>query len=260
MEVTIFNESITEKALKEFQEQADWVPKVIENKDDYNVVYAHYQESRKLRIAIKKKTEELVKSAKSSFDAEKRLILNEENKILSIITPIEARLKLTRQTWEESERLKAEKKASEIAEKQKAEFNRQEILRVWEQAHLENYDYVQKILADIERAKKDDELKEREIQINKREKELELIEKERREELIKELTKISTEKRVEMGIPTREEFIKKFVPLDKQEDPITGVLPAKPEENEPEESELNPFLDVVVCPNCDFKFNTEEGE
>ena len=182
-EITIFKDAITENALKEIKDKSKFFVKEIKNKSEFGIIYAHYQEIRKIRIAINKKSKELIKAAKSDFELQKQIIVSEEKRILDIISPIEGKLQNFRETWEESERLIAEKKAKEIAEKQKAEFGRQEIIRLWDQAHMENDAFDQKIADDLRREVESErlrveagKLKQREEELNAREKELELQE------------------------------------------------------------------------------------
>jgi len=173
LELTIFNESITEAALQEFQEQASKLPDTITDKSGYVLIKRHHIDAKNLRVAIGHRVDDLIGAAKEIFTNEKQFIINKQDDILGIITPIEAKLKQTRETYESSEKLKKEEAAHEIAERQKAEFERQEILRVWETAHIENSDYDQRKLDDLGRKKKDDELKQREEELERKEKAME---------------------------------------------------------------------------------------
>jgi len=157
--LTLFNDSITEQGLKEFRAKAESLPSEIEDKDGYVWIYKHYQDVRKLRIAIDKKLEELIKNAKSDFETKKEKIHAQSRLIYVVILPIGKKLKQIRETYESEEKQKAEEKARIEAEKQKAEFNRQEILRVWDQAELENQDFDQNIEEEIRRVDKDHEEK-----------------------------------------------------------------------------------------------------
>jgi len=193
-EVTIFNDEITKASLQEFQEKASTLPDVIHTKAEFEIIKRHHIDAKNLRVAIAFRVADLIAIEKATFENEKLSIINKQDKILSIITPIEAKLKQTRETYEASEKLKAEEKAQKIALEQKAEFMRQEVLRVYEIAHIEHAEFEQKILDDLERGKKDAELKaeaeklkQLKEELDQREAELELQEKERIEERQKEM-------------------------------------------------------------------------
>lgn len=245
-EITIFKDAITENVLQEIQDKIKFLPGIIKNKSEFNIIYANYQEVRKIRIAINKKAKELISSKRSTFELEKQLVIGAELKIVNILSEVEDKLKLTRETWEESERIKKEKKAAEIAEKQKAEFNRQEILRVWETAVLENAAFNLKVFADLAREKESErlegeaeKLKQREEELNAREKELELQEKE----------KISDAKTVASG-KEKKPFIDGFGIITE-----LGEIPIikRKDEVDQEDDDCSEF--DFTCPSCDFKFN-----
>jgi len=249
-EITIFNDSITKQGLQTLQEQAKDLPDIIKDKIDYALIYTHYQDARKLRIAINKKSEVLIKEKKLAFDITKSLIQDEEERILDIISPIESKLKCVRETWEESERIKAEVKASVEAERQKAEFNRQEIIRVWDEDHHENYDFDQRIIDVLARDKKDAELKARELKLEKTEAWFDAHEEKR------ELEKFDTQME---ETECHKEVTKRIEHAVKQLDK-EGIFPPKPEEKTLDDDESKPIEWVdyegeFICSNCDFKFN-----
>jgi len=267
-EVAIFNDEITKQGLIEIVEKSKTLPAVITNKEEFELIYSHYQSIKNIRIAINKKTKELIKLHKFTFETHKSFTQNEETKVLNILSPIETKLKTIREIWEKKQKIKAEEKAAEIAERQKAEFNRQEIIRVYDQAHIENQEYDQKIFEDLEREKKDAELKQREAalkelaeSLDQRDKELELQEKERIEEVEENtagpqisdifphhpIAGVSAKDAIEnFNANTKAIFKESDEELSKQ-----NILPSKPED-ETEEFEF-------ICPNCDFKFNVQEG-
>ena len=271
-EITIFKDAITEKALQEIQDKLKFLPEVIKSKTEFNIIYANYQEVRKIRIAINKKAKELISSKRGDFELEKQLIIGAELKIVNILSEVEDKLKLTRETWEESERLITEKKAEEIAEKQKAEFNRQEILRVYDQAHIDNDDFDQKIIDDLAREKEAkrlrveaEKLKQKEEELKQREKELELQEKEKREE-DQRIARGVRQKIGSIAEPTAKaalELAKVGVTLGDPEVEEDGIMPMvdligqrRKEEINQENDDCSEF--EFICPSCDFKFNVAE--
>jgi len=293
-EITIFKAEVTEKWLQEIKEKSKLFLKEIKTKPEFRIIYAHFQDLRKLRIEINKTSVELVKAEKLVFEADKNIIQLEERRILNIILPIENKLKILREEWEESERLIAKKKAAEIAEKQESEYNRQEIIRVCEQAYLENAEFDQKIIDDLAREVEDErlrveagKLKQKEEELNAREKELELQEKEKIEDAEKQTKEIigamaePTAKAalelarlgVKLDDPEEEDGIMPMVDLigqRRKEEEREPIIKAVNNEGEPtvfrifkDEAEEEEFFKQrvepeITCPSCDFKFNVEE--
>jgi len=288
-EITIFKDSVTEDGLKIIQERQLLLPKIIENKQHFVLIYNEYQNARKLRIAINKKSVELIKEKKIAFDITKSLIQDEEKRILDIISPLETKLKTIRETWEESERIKTEKKSAEIAEKQKAEFIRQEILRVYDQAVIENAEFDQKIKDDNTRRleshrlrEESERLKRLEEVLNKRDKELELREKERMEEFkvaiksetvsgqleeietVNEMLGEQEEKVIFDGTETVNEIneILGTVPAREElsEEEQTGLYKLSIVPSKPEEKTVEPVVPSFVCHDLEGEVVDAEDE
>lgn len=168
-----FDDSVSAQALTDLQEHVKLLPAVITTEKEFKTIYENYQNVRRLRIAVGKQSEELVKSFKTTFEIAKKEIQGKESAVLKILTPIEFELKSTRQLWEDKVTAEAEEKAAELAAQQEKEFNRADIIRKWDQAHLENQAHDQKILDDIERERKDEELKAETERLKKEKEEFE---------------------------------------------------------------------------------------
>jgi len=151
--ITLFESSVSATALTDIQEHVKLLPEVITNKAEFDTIYKNYQNVRKLRIALDKDSKEKVKIAKGAFTDLKNRIQGEEQRILNILEPIEARLLGRRHAWETKQKEIAEKKAIDLAAEQEKEFNRQQIIRDYDGAWEDNLAFDQKIIDDAERVK-----------------------------------------------------------------------------------------------------------
>lgn len=140
-ELIIQPDDFSANALNAIQQKGAFHPDVITDKKQFQPVYDDYQFVRKFRIAIEKKSKELITIEKKSFESFKKIYNDEEKRILAIIKPIETKLLDTRTAWEERQKEIAKKKACDLAAEQQAEFNRCEIIRVWDSAHGMNIDF-----------------------------------------------------------------------------------------------------------------------
>ena len=89
---------------------------VIENKEQYDIVYKDYQDARNTRLAVSGKSKGIIADIKKIEQG----IKNYESDLISVISPVEAELLAKRKVWEdaETERKEKEKKQKE-AEAQK---------------------------------------------------------------------------------------------------------------------------------------------
>jgi hypothetical protein len=150
-EIIHFEPVITIDALNLIQEQAKKFPAAVNNKKEYDEVYGHHQKIKKLRIAVDKKSDDLVKHEKLKFEKAKETILLEEIRILGILKPIEESLHDTRLSWElEQARIKKEKSEA-IAKKQREEIERQQKIKDEIEAHEENARFDQRRKEEAER-------------------------------------------------------------------------------------------------------------
>ena len=124
-----FDPEVTPEALATLQEQAKTFPVKITDEKEYKTILEGHRKVKKIRIAVDKKGEHLKKAERLLFEAAKTSIITQQNTILAILHPMEAKLLETRTAWEdEKERIKQEK-ANIEAEKQQEEFERQEKIR-----------------------------------------------------------------------------------------------------------------------------------
>ena len=154
-----FDDSVSAQALTDLQEHVKLLPAVITTEKEFKTIYDNYQNVRRLRIAVGKQSEGLIKSFKKTFELGKKEIQTKESAVLTTLAPIEEKLKSTREAWEVKKKEIAESEAAELAAEQEKEFIRVDIIKNWDLAHAENQAHDQKILDDIERARKDEELK-----------------------------------------------------------------------------------------------------
>lgn len=123
------DQDLSDEALAILQEQANTFPAVVTTEKEYKEIYDHHQKIKKIRLAVDKKSKELIKDEKKTFELNRANILAEETRIKSVLSPIEKTLLETRTAWEdEKERVKREKAEIE-AKKQRAEFERQDRIR-----------------------------------------------------------------------------------------------------------------------------------
>lgn len=168
-----FDPEVTPEALAILQEQAKTFPVKIENEKQYKEIYDNHQKVKKIRFAVDKKKDELIKTEKKHFESNKLKILEEQRIIMLVLTPIETQLLETRTEWEEEkERIKQEKAEVE-AEKQRLEFERQQLIR----DEIEAW----KMNEEFDRLKKEDEARRVEDARLKKEKEKSEVEKQQLE-------------------------------------------------------------------------------
>ena len=74
----IIPDDFAANALAVIQEKSAALPDVITDKKEFQAVYDQYQFNRKFRIAIEKKSKELVSAKKKSFEIDKKSITDEE--------------------------------------------------------------------------------------------------------------------------------------------------------------------------------------
>lgn len=86
---------------------------VIENKEQYDIVYKDYQDARNTRLAVSGKSKGIISDIKKIEQG----IKNYESDLISVISPVEAELQAKRKVWEdaETERKEREKKQKEAA-------------------------------------------------------------------------------------------------------------------------------------------------
>lgn len=270
-ELIQFGNDVSKQALEELKAHVAELPKVIVNKIDFDVIYTNYQSVRKLRIAVGKKAELLIKVEKLKLTTETKVIKEKEKEILNIISPIESDLFKLRNEWEEKEKLAAQVKAAEIAKEQQIEFQRQakirtdqEIEEVLDFAHEMNVSHDKEIQDKIDFEKRQIELKKQELELEKREawidaheenearEEESLIKEETTEEFIIAAACIEKDPHPEQEeIPDSEPFNQKSFILKGTSVPATTANEIKPLPLIPV---MNYSLDAI-CLHCGHEFD-----
>lgn len=132
-DLIIFEENLTLEGLERIKQEAEQYPVTADTKESYKTVYDQHQRFKRLHVAVRKKAEDLIKSAKSDFEAERDKINADLKFVLDVIEPIRDKLETARTDYEATEKAEKERLAREEAERQQAELKRQQE----EQARLE---------------------------------------------------------------------------------------------------------------------------
>lgn len=131
--IIIFEENLTLEGLQRLKQEAENYPVKADTKETYKLVYEQHQRFKRLHVAVRKKAEDLIKTAKSDFEAERDKINADLQFVLDVIEPIRDKLETARTDYEAAEKEEKERLAREEAERQQAELKRQQE----EQARLE---------------------------------------------------------------------------------------------------------------------------
>lgn len=190
----IFEENLTAAGLEQISAEAKTWPATAKTKEEYDLIYSEHQRFKRLRLAVTKKKDELTKSEKQKFEAEKNRISRDYDFVMGILAPLEKRLADSRQEWDDRKKRELEEKARIEAEKQKEEFERQQLIRDHAQAIMENVAFDEE-KRRVEKLAKEEA--ERKAKADERERLLRL-EKERLDKIEAERQAAAAEKEAEL--------------------------------------------------------------